>query len=125
MLYKVKMGCQICRKILYLNIIVKYFSVNRKVLKEILQLPLSVQNSIRWFWETLQKLLFLQKELQNTTSLAVLSSILKEESLYMTSPTNLCSVSAWDSKYVNYMSDQDILRYLVAVVGTDEHTLPF
>ena len=81
MLFKVKMGCQICRKILYLNIIVKYVSVNRKVLKEILQLPLSMQNSIRWFWETLQKLLFLQKELQNTTSLAVLSSILKEESL--------------------------------------------
>lgn len=70
------------RKILYLSIFVKwYVSVNRKVLKEILQLPLFVQNSIRWFWETLQRLLFPQKELQNTTSLAVLSSILKEESL--------------------------------------------
>ena len=43
----------------------------------------------------------------------------------MTSPTNLCSVSPWNSKYVNYMSDKDILRYLVAVVGTDEHILPF
>ena len=43
----------------------------------------------------------------------------------MTSPTNLYSVSPCDSRYINYVSLQGILRYLVALVGTDEHILTF
>lgn len=62
-----------------LNIIVKYVSVSRKVLKEILQLPLlncRIQSSGSG---NSAKITVSPEGTQNTTSLAALSSILKEE----------------------------------------------